>query len=496
MAQTVVDVVVKVVGGQKLKSLDNSLRGTAANAVKAGAGLDRTAVGARNAGRAAATAANGVQKLNKAFFAITAVISTVGSAVAAFNTSIARTESERKIKILGDAYGEAGALAKFASESAKTFGQSQTEVNNSLAKTYARLRPVGVGLEDIVSTYNGFQTAARLSGASAEESSAAFTQLAQALGAGRLAGDEFRSIAEQAPLVLQAISKETGIAVGQLKQFAADGNLTADIVIKALKRIETEGAANLAETLKGPQQAFVNLRNAVEDLFAGLGQLGEGALVSAVNAITAGIQTITNNLNVLGPLVTNTFKLIYASLQGFAQGFSQAIGPVENFGGVVQKTIAVVAVVIGDLAKLVGQVFSFIGQAVGTIAKFIGTALSTIVGDVGEAGAGIVQNVSNTVRQVAQLISNLINAISGLGGTLLDKLFGINLGDVVTAPLNALADGIDSVGASVSNYIQSVNSRANALVAPKVEQSGSGPLQGSNFLDPSKDGGGKGVKGN
>ena len=294
MAQTVVDVVVKVVGGQKLKSLDNSLRGTAANAVKAGAGLDRTAVGARNAGRAAATAANGVQKLNKAFFAITAVISTVGSAVAAFNTSIARTESERKIKILGDAYGEAGALAKFASESAKTFGQSQTEVNNALAKTYATLRPVGVGLEDIVSTYNGFQTAARLSGASAEESSAAFTQLAQALGAGRLAGDEFRSIAEQAPLVLQAISKETGIAVGQLKQFAADGNLTADIVIKALKRIETEGAADLAETLKGPQQAFVNFRNAVEDLFAGLGQIGEGALVSAVNAITAGIQTITN----------------------------------------------------------------------------------------------------------------------------------------------------------------------------------------------------------
>ena len=147
------------------------------------------------------------------------------------------------------------------------------------------------------------------------------------------------------------------------------------------------------------------------------------------------------------------------------------------------------------MAKLVGQVFSFIGQAVGTIAKFIGTALSAIVGDVGEAGAGIVQNVSNTVRQVAQLISNLINAISGLGGQILDKLFGINLGDVVTAPLNALADGIDNVGASVSNYIQSVNSRANALVAPKVEQSGSGPLQGSNFLDPSKDGGGKGVKG-
>ena len=462
MATTAVDIVVKVVGGQALKQLDQRLKGTAANAVKAGAGLDKTAVSATRAGQASRSAAGGVEKLNKAFAAITVVLGAVSTGIALFNASVARTESERKIQILGEAYGEAGALAKFASESAETFGQSQTEVNNALAKTYARLRPVGVGLEDIVATYDGFQTAARLSGASAEESAAAFTQLAQALGSGRLAGDEFRSIAEQAPLVLQALSKETGLAVGQLKEFASQGGLTSDIVINALKRLKEEGADDLAESLKGPAQAFRNLKNAAEDLFVGLGDLGQGALVSAVNAITKGIKTITANLNVLGPLVTNVFRTIYASLQGFAQGFAEAIGPVQNFGKTVQNVIAVVAVVLGDLAKVVQSVFAFIGRAVGVIVKFIGQAGTAIVGTVADIGKGAVQNVSNAVRAIAKLIATLINGILGAGGTFA-KLLGLDIGELAASPLLALADGIDAVGTAFGNYVTSVKTRAAEL---------------------------------
>ena len=100
---------------------------------------------------------------------------------------------------------------------------------------------LGVSLEDVTSTFGRFQDSCRFRWcATAAEASAAFTQLSQALGSGALRGDEFRSIAEQAPLVLQAISDETGIAAGDLKEYAAQGLLTSDIVIKALKRIESE----------------------------------------------------------------------------------------------------------------------------------------------------------------------------------------------------------------------------------------------------------------
>ena len=69
-------------------------------------------------------------------------------------------------------------------------------------------------MEDIKSTFFGFNTAAKLAGASTIEASNAFRQLAQALGSGRLQGDEFRSIAEQIPTLLQPIADELNVPIG------------------------------------------------------------------------------------------------------------------------------------------------------------------------------------------------------------------------------------------------------------------------------------------
>ena len=95
---------------------------------------------------------------------------------------------------------------------------------------------VALSLKQIETTFFGFNTAAKLAGVSTVEASNAFRQLAQALGSGRLQGDEFRSIAEQVPTILAPIAAELGVTVGQLKEFAAQGKLTSDVVIRALKR--------------------------------------------------------------------------------------------------------------------------------------------------------------------------------------------------------------------------------------------------------------------
>jgi tape measure domain-containing protein len=197
---------------------------------------------------------------------------TIGKAAIAFaafravQTGIQRVESERRIKLLGERFGEYAQLQDAATQAAQKFKLSQTEANQALANTFARLRPLGVSLKDITSTFGGFRTAAVLGGATAAEASAAFTQLSQALGSGALRGDEFRSVAEQAPLVLQAISDETGVAAGDLKEYAAQGLLTSDIVIKALKRIESEGAGRLAQALDGPAGKIKEFQNATEDV--------------------------------------------------------------------------------------------------------------------------------------------------------------------------------------------------------------------------------------
>ena len=252
-------------------------------------------------GRKSKGASGGVASLAKGLIAAAAAFLTVQKAAElagnAIRESVARDSAEQSLSLLSKSYGEVADAQLLVERSAKKFGQSQTEATKAIATTYARLRPLGATLTEIESVYNGFNTAARLSGASASESAGAFRQLTQALGSGALRGDEFNSIAEQAPLLLQAVSKETGVAVGALRDYAAEGSITSDVVVRALERIEKEGAAGLAEALETPQQAFVDLQNAAEDLNVEVGRILQPAVLEFVRALTEQFRQMTAEID-------------------------------------------------------------------------------------------------------------------------------------------------------------------------------------------------------
>ena len=248
------------------------------------------------AGQSARRAGRDFDQFGSAIKRAAAAYLTFTAAQSAVSAGIQRIESERRIQFLAKSYGEVADLAGAATAASKRFGQSQTEANRALADVYARLRPVGVSLDDIVSTYNGFNTAARISGATSVEASNAFRQLAQALGSGALRGDEFNSISEQVPGILTAISQETGVAQGKLRAYAAEGKITADIVIRALRRIEKDGAGQLEEALAGPQQAIVDFQNSIEDLQV-------AATTDLIPSITAAFRGLKDLLESLGPVI-------------------------------------------------------------------------------------------------------------------------------------------------------------------------------------------------
>lgn len=243
----------------------------------------------------------------------------LAAAQSAVRTGIQRIESERRIKFLAEGYGEVEQLSKAAADASVRFGQSQTTANKALAGVYARLRPVGVSLEEIVSTYNGFNTAARISGATAVEAENAFTQLAQALGSGALRGDEFNSISEQVPGILTAIAKETGVAQGQLRAYAADGMITADVVIAALQRIEKEGANQLAEALGGPEQSIREFQNASEDVQVALTKAIVPEMAKAFQDLAAIIVGLEPAIRFIGGLIGDALggaRALIDSLRG------------------------------------------------------------------------------------------------------------------------------------------------------------------------------------
>ena len=194
---------------------------------------------------------------------------------------------ELRLKLLTQEYGEYEKAQAIASKAAKTFGLSNLEATEGVTNIIGRLRPLGVSLKDIESTYFGFNTAAKLAGVSSMEASNAFRQLAQALGSGRLQGDEFRSLAEQVPTLLLPIANELGTTVGKLKEFGAQGKITSDVVLRALKKIESEGAGKIGSIIEQSSlQRFKDFQNAMEDLSRAVGDELMPAITPLVNLVT------------------------------------------------------------------------------------------------------------------------------------------------------------------------------------------------------------------
>jgi len=224
-----------------------------------------------------------------------------------------------RLGLLTKASGTFAKSQEIAAEAQKLFGLSATEALEGITNITARLQPLGVSVEDIRTTFIGFNTAAKLAGASAMESSNAFRQLAQALGSGRLQGDEFRSIAEQVPTILAPIAAELGVTIGELKKFASEGKLTSDVVIRALKKVELDGADSLKALLENdPTQVFKNLGNEAENLSRAFGDQLAPAVLPVIRALTKVTEAITNFVKSGAGQVTLIFTAIAVAAKGVA----------------------------------------------------------------------------------------------------------------------------------------------------------------------------------
>ena len=224
-----------------------------------------------------------------------------------------------RMKVLTSEFGEFAGAQELVRKAQDRFNLSIVEATQGITDIFARLRPLGVSLEDIEKTFMGFNTVAKLGGLNAQESSAAFTQLAQALGSGRLQGDEFRSISEQVPGLLKAVSDETGIATGKLKEFASKGLLTSDILLRALAKSADEGADKIGAIIDAsPAETFKSFSNAVLELQLTLGDKLLPVVLKATKGLTALIEGVVSFVDSEAGTVTLTFIGIAAAIKGIA----------------------------------------------------------------------------------------------------------------------------------------------------------------------------------
>lgn len=171
------------------------------------------------------------------FAAVTTAINTLVSSVSAVpKAGDAATESIARLNaVVGDTAKARAIFADLTALSRQT-GVAVTDSASTFGRFAIAAKDLGVTNAQVVELVGGVQKFGIVAGASTEETKSATIQLAQALASGVLQGDELRSILESMPQLAQALAKELGTSIGNLRTMGSEGKLTAEVVMPALLR--------------------------------------------------------------------------------------------------------------------------------------------------------------------------------------------------------------------------------------------------------------------
>ncbi|MDO7451577.1 tape measure protein [Acinetobacter baumannii] len=216
---------------------------------------------------------------------------TVGSAISKMDTY---TGLQNRLKLVTNNQAE---LNK-ATEDTFRIAQKTYSAWDSVLQVYQRFsdnaKTLNLTMDDTARLTETVSKAVAISGANAEAADAALVQFGQALASGTLRGEELNSVMEQTPALAKAIAKGMGITVGELRSVAAEGKITSQEIVKALRNVESDVDALFAKTDITIGQSLTLLNNEITKF---VGEAGKGS--GAAQTLAEGIQILGNNLNLI-----------------------------------------------------------------------------------------------------------------------------------------------------------------------------------------------------
>lgn len=289
--------------------------------------------------------------LKTGFNAVTGALAALGIGVTA--QELARTADEwsnlnARVKIAIGTHGDAKSAMEDVVEIART-------TNSNLAATgdlYARLTKIGqemsIPQEQVLLLTKTINQAIQVSGGSAASAEAAITQLQQALASGVLRGDEFNSMMEQSPRLMQALADGIGVTTGELRKMAGEGKLTTEVVTSS---ILSQSAVIEKEFSQFPLTIGSSIENLKTSWTVFIGELDQAHGVST--KVAESLKWVADNLD----SIFNTLKLAsqafiaYKALNIAAVFLDKAAGVRAASVAITQETASVVANTQAQLAN-------------------------------------------------------------------------------------------------------------------------------------------------
>lgn len=174
---------------------------------------------------------------------------------------------------------------------------------DATASLYARLeratRQYGTSANDLARLTTIINKGFVVSGATAQEAENAIIQLSQGLASGALRGEEFNSVNEQGNRLIVALADSLGVSAGKMRELAAQGKLTTDVVVNGLLSQGAQIGDEFAKTTTTISQALQVAGNNITKFF------GENASVkAAVSIFNDAVIGLSENIDILGIALT------------------------------------------------------------------------------------------------------------------------------------------------------------------------------------------------
>lgn len=203
---------------------------------------------------------------------------------------------------------------------------------------------------EAVGFMEGIQKLFVIGGASKESQKNAMLQLTQGLASGQLQGDEFRSIAENAPMIENIIAKTMGVSRGELKKLASEGKVTADVIKQSIMQNMPEIEAQFAKMPKTFDDHMTELKNralnAFTPVFERLKDLGNSEVMGKM------FDGIANAIEYVAPFFYWLVGVAEFAMTGITTAFGAVTDFLSNSFGIVEVALGIVAGVLAYYATM------------------------------------------------------------------------------------------------------------------------------------------------
>lgn len=411
---------------------------------------------------ATARASNGLSRLVKTAVGLTAVKK-------GMDLTDAYTNTNARLGMITNSLAEQRSLQNDIFAAANRARGSYTEMASAASKMRMLAGDSFGSNQEAIAFTELLTKSLKVSGAGTAEQNSAFLQISQAMAAGRLQGDEFRSVMENAPMVADAIAQYMGKSKGELKELSSQGLITADIIKNAMFQAagDIEGKFNTMPMTFGDVGTMM-LNSFLETFGGGFekvsGMLNSSSFGQILDGWNAGLSFVSGGFNTLvdaivagGPIVQTFFSVaiimagLWASKMFLAAGATMlAHWPLLLIVGL----IGMVIMALNSAGVSFSTTFSFIGGLLGTFYA-LGYNIVASLWNLFVSFAEFLANVfTNPLASIVNLFVNMsisvLNVIKSIAEAI-DAVFGSNLAGAVGQFISRgqnFADGFKD-----SNYV-------------------------------------------